>query len=152
MNSELRQKLLLASSVVQQKQILINHVQEQLAETLNLSSLSDIDPQQSLIELVNDSLRAVDFKILLENSLGCKLRSTLLFDYPRINVLVEYLFKEVLQLTSSSDIEKTKQCLDKKDKDEEASLTKEKLAELPVNEIAYMLAKELNTLSVKESL
>ncbi|WP_460206714.1 acyl carrier protein [Scytonema sp. NUACC21] len=152
MNTQFQEKLLLESSLAQQKQILLIHVQEQLAETLNLPSLTDLDSQQSLIELVNDSLKAVDFKISLETSLGCKLRSTLLFDYPRLNVLVDYLFNEVLQLNSHFENEDSQQDEDDKSNKEEVNFAKEQLLKLSANEIAEMLDKELKDLSLEERL
>ncbi|MFK0730753.1 MAG: acyl carrier protein [Gloeotrichia echinulata HAB0833] len=94
--TELQQQLTLASLQEQKKYILFTYIRQQLVEFFNLSSVNDIKPEQNLIEIITDSLKAVDFKILLETSLNSKLRSTLLFEYPRLDLLVDYLVDEVL--------------------------------------------------------
>jgi len=67
-----------------------------LVEFLELDSLDEVGERQSFAELGADSIQAVDFKVKLEKLLDCKLRSTLLFDYPSVNVLADYLVDEVL--------------------------------------------------------
>jgi amino acid adenylation domain-containing protein len=67
-----------------------------LVEFLELDSLDEVGERQSFAELGADSIQAVDFKVKLEKLLDCKLRSTLLFDYPSVDVLADYLVDEVL--------------------------------------------------------
>ncbi|MBJ6764419.1 SDR family NAD(P)-dependent oxidoreductase [Myxococcaceae bacterium JPH2] len=72
------------------------HVRTQLARVLGMSSLEDVGAQQRLFDLGMDSLMAVELKNRLAVSLQRPLRSTLLFDFPRIEALVEHLGREVL--------------------------------------------------------
>ena len=67
-----------------------------LVDFLELDALDEVGERQSFAELGADSIQAVDFKVKLEKLLDCKLRSTLLFDYPSVDVLADYLVDEVL--------------------------------------------------------
>lgn len=82
----------------QRKSLLNDYVRELLADFLGFDSLEDISHDQNFIELGADSLQAVGFKAKLESSLGCSLRTTLLFDHPRMDLLVDYLIDDILPL------------------------------------------------------
>ncbi|MCC5670510.1 acyl carrier protein [Nostoc sp. CHAB 5784] len=43
-----------------------------------------------------DSLMAVELKNRLESTLSCSLPATLVFDYPTIEALVDYLLKDAI--------------------------------------------------------
>jgi amino acid adenylation domain-containing protein len=83
---------------IQRKPILNAYIRELLANFIGMDSPEDITPDQNFIELGTDSLQAVEFKARLESSLSCSLRTTLLFDHPRMDLLVDYLIEEVLPL------------------------------------------------------
>ncbi|MBU8894068.1 SDR family NAD(P)-dependent oxidoreductase [Corallococcus sp. M34] len=76
--------------------LLEEHVRGQLARVLGMSSLEEVGAQQRLFDLGLDSLMAVELKNRLAASLQRPLRSTLLFDFPRIEALVEHLGRDVL--------------------------------------------------------
>ncbi|NEQ87682.1 MAG: acyl carrier protein, partial [Moorea sp. SIO2I5] len=61
-----------------------------------------IEARQSLFNLGLDSLMAVELRNNLEKSTEHSLRSTLLFDYPTLEALVNYLLQEVLILEDTS--------------------------------------------------
>ncbi|MFZ2312853.1 MAG: type I polyketide synthase, partial [Methylobacter sp.] len=82
----------------QRKPILNAYIRELLANFLGMDGPEDITPNQSFIELGTDSLQAVEFKAKLESNLACSLRTTLLFDHPRMDLLVDYLFDDILSL------------------------------------------------------
>ena len=82
----------------QRKPILNAYIRELLANFLGMDGPEDITPNQSFIELGTDSLQAVEFKAKLESNLACSLRTTLLFDHPRMDLLVDYLFDDILPL------------------------------------------------------
>jgi|GEM_PF-865664 len=86
----------------QRKPILNAYIRELLANFIGMDSAEDITPNQSFIELGTDSLQAVGFKSRLESNLVCSLRTTLLFDHPRMDLLVDYLIDEVLPLEPMS--------------------------------------------------
>jgi len=82
----------------QRKPILNAYIRELLANFIGLDRPEDITPNQSFIELGTDSLQAVEFKAKLESNLDCSLRTTLLFDHPRMDLLVDYLIDDILPL------------------------------------------------------
>ena len=86
----------------ERKSLLNAYIRDLLAKFLGLESPESITDDQSFIELGTDSLQAVEFKTQLESKLGCALRTTLLFDHPRINLLVDYLLDNILPLQSST--------------------------------------------------
>jgi NADPH:quinone reductase-like Zn-dependent oxidoreductase/acyl carrier protein len=73
-------------------------VGEHAARALGLGSSKPIDPRTPLGELGLDSLLAVELRNTLGTMLGKPLPATLLFDYPSIETLAQYLFDEVLGL------------------------------------------------------
>jgi acyl carrier protein len=61
----------------------------------------DVDPESvdmraQLTTLGMSSLRAVELKAELEAELGLSLRSSLMFDYPTLELLVPYLLKRIV--------------------------------------------------------
>ena len=82
----------------QRRGLLAEYLRIQVGKTLGVSSPEEIELGQRLFDLGLDSLMAVELRSRLQSSLGCSLRSTLLFDYPTIEALVDYLAKEVLSL------------------------------------------------------
>lgn len=81
---------------------LTSHVRELVAKTLGLKEAGTIELRQRLFDLGLDSLMAIELRSYLQRSLGCNLRSTLLFDYPTLEALVNYLAIEVLNLDNST--------------------------------------------------
>jgi acyl carrier protein len=77
------------------------YVRERVSKVLGLSSAEAIEPRQPLREMGLDSLMAVELRNLVASGLGIerKLSATLLFDYPSIAELVDYLAKDVFSLT-----------------------------------------------------
>ncbi|MDJ1184731.1 non-ribosomal peptide synthetase/type I polyketide synthase [Roseofilum casamattae] len=78
------------------------HVRELVAKTLGFKEPETIELGQRLFNLGLDSLMAIELRSYLQRSLGCNLRSTLLFDYPTLEALVDYLAVEVLDLDNST--------------------------------------------------
>jgi myxalamid-type polyketide synthase MxaB len=77
-----------------------------VAQTLGLKDGQKLEMRQPLFDLGLDSLMAVELKNRLESSLQTSLSSTLLFDYPTLETLVEYLADVIpmeLSITDSSD-------------------------------------------------
>ncbi|MDJ0574306.1 MAG: amino acid adenylation domain-containing protein [Xenococcaceae cyanobacterium MO_234.B1] len=76
--------------------LLMAGVRSQIARTLGLEDSEKIEPGQRLIDLGLDSLMAIELKNYLQSSLECSLRSTLLFDHPTLESLVQYLASDIL--------------------------------------------------------
>ncbi len=86
----------------ERSQVLVDFIRQQLADLLELDSVEEIADTQAFVELGTDSMQAVDFKSRLESQLNCSLRTTLVFDYPRLDILADYLLKDVLQLDAQA--------------------------------------------------
>ncbi|MEO8057468.1 MAG: SDR family NAD(P)-dependent oxidoreductase [Burkholderiales bacterium] len=71
-------------------------VRERALRALGLDPSRAIDPRTPLGELGLDSLLAVELRNTLGKALGHTLPATLLFDYPTITALTDYLVDEVL--------------------------------------------------------
>ena len=81
--------------VNERQTLLIAHIQTELVKLLGIDS-SELEPQQGFLDLGMDSLMAVELKNRLESTLSCSLPATLVFDYPTIEALVDYLLKEAI--------------------------------------------------------
>jgi polyketide synthase 12/myxalamid-type polyketide synthase MxaB len=78
--------------------LVIDQIRRDAARVLGLGDLELLQNNKPLNELGLDSLMAVDLRNGLGNALGCNLPATLLFDYPTVNALAEYLSRTVLGL------------------------------------------------------
>jgi len=92
-----------ASPPAQARRVLLDWVRSEVATFLGLPNADEITARDSFLELGFDSLRAVDFKILLERKLLCGLRSTLLFDHPTPDALARHLADEHLSLPAEGE-------------------------------------------------
>jgi myxalamid-type polyketide synthase MxaB len=77
---------------------LADFIERQAAAVLGIASGKGIDRHQPLREIGLDSLMAVELRNSLCNSLKCTLTPTLLFDYPTIETLVDYVAGQALEL------------------------------------------------------
>ncbi|MFT7465378.1 MAG: acyl transferase domain-containing protein/acyl carrier protein, partial [Pseudohongiellaceae bacterium] len=73
------------------RRLLVEYTCHLADEFLGLPAERAMGPHDGFLDLGFDSLRAVDFKVLLEQRLGCVLRSTVLFDCPTPDTLVDHL-------------------------------------------------------------
>lgn len=73
------------------RKILVDYLREQALEVLGLDKSHFIDQRQSLIRMGLDSLMAVEFRNRLVAAMKRSLTATLLFDYPNLARLAEYL-------------------------------------------------------------
>ena len=82
--------------------MLATFVRECALRALGLDPARTIDPRTPLGELGLDSLLSVELRNTLGRSLGEALPATLLFDYPTIAALTDYLFESVLGLSDAA--------------------------------------------------
>jgi acyl carrier protein len=73
------------------RQALDRHLRSHIAAVLGLESAGAVEPRSRLMDLGMDSLMAVELKRRLENTLGCSLRTTLMFDHPTVEALIAHL-------------------------------------------------------------
>jgi acyl transferase domain-containing protein/acyl carrier protein len=99
--SAFRQKVDLANAG-DRKHLLLEHLRQQIAKVLNMSSVESIDPQLGFIDLGMDSLMAVELSNRLRSSLECPVSAAIAFDYPTIESLVDYFDQTIAaQLTAT---------------------------------------------------
>jgi acyl transferase domain-containing protein/acyl carrier protein len=72
-------------------------VRERALKALGVDPARAVDPRTPLGELGLDSLLAVELRNTLGAALGQTLSATLLFDYPTIDTLTDYLLNDVIQ-------------------------------------------------------
>ncbi len=82
----------------QRRDLLFDHVKAQLVRALDIGAATAISPDQGMTDMGMDSLMAVEISNRLKRSLNCNLPSTLAFEYPTLNMLTDYLAREVLEL------------------------------------------------------
>ena len=109
---------------------LVAHVQKQLAKVLGLDEPQSIEVQQGFFDLGMDSLTSVELRNQLQNNLGTPLPATLLFKYPTVEKLVDYLATEVLALGGKSPSDEEIAELESPILEEVEQFTEEELAEL----------------------
>ncbi|MCC5609394.1 beta-ketoacyl reductase [Nostoc sp. CHAB 5834] len=95
-----------AASVNERQTLLIAHIQTELVKLLGIDA-SELEPQQGFLDLGMDSLMAVELKNRLESTLSCSLPSTLVFDYPTIEALVDYLLKDAIPSLREASLSET---------------------------------------------
>ena len=76
--------------------LLIEHVQQEVARVLALPDKAPVAPTVGLFDLGMDSLMAVELKRRLERSVGFPLPSTLTFNYPNACALAGFLESQIM--------------------------------------------------------
>lgn len=84
------------SSYERRRELLISHICHQIANILGFDSAEDIDDKVGFFDLGMDSLTAVELRNSLQTGLNCALPATLLFDYPSVSSLADYLVEKIL--------------------------------------------------------
>ncbi|MEM7061638.1 MAG: SDR family NAD(P)-dependent oxidoreductase [Cyanobacteria bacterium P01_B01_bin.77] len=79
-----------------QRQYLETFVCQQVCQTLGFQ-LEELDQQAGFFDLGMDSLTALELKNNLQTNLGISLPNTLVFDYPTVAALLEYLTVQLLE-------------------------------------------------------
>ena len=114
------------------RELLLHFLREQLAASLALEP-SQVGLKDSLLELGIDSVKAVEFKFLLESKLDQQISSSLLFDYPTLESLAGFLLELI--------------CQPQKEPDSPAEQT-QTAAGFSQDELARLLAREIRELNL----
>jgi acyl transferase domain-containing protein/acyl carrier protein len=73
-----------------------NNIKEYIKTVIGLSEGTKININTSIFDFGLDSLMAIELKNIIERNVKIKLRSTLLFDYPTVKSLINYIAQEIL--------------------------------------------------------
>jgi acyl carrier protein len=118
------------------RNLLRRRLEQEAIRTLGLDTGERIDPGLPLRELGLDSLMAVQLRNAVSQLVGASLPATLLFNYPSLGQLSDFLADEVLRLnavkTNTEGTETAQTSLDVYSEDELARLLAEKIDELDV--------------------
>jgi acyl transferase domain-containing protein/NAD(P)-dependent dehydrogenase (short-subunit alcohol dehydrogenase family)/acyl carrier protein len=82
----------------ERREFLAEEIERQAGAVLGIASGKRIERHQSLHDVGLDSLMAVELRNTLCQRLNCTLTPTVLFDYPTIETLVNYLADQVLDM------------------------------------------------------
>jgi myxalamid-type polyketide synthase MxaB len=129
--------------VSERRTLLVAYIRTAVASVLGFHAVAPIDTRQALSTLGIDSLMAVDLKNRLEFSIGCALRPTLVFDYPTVEAIADYLLHQVLYVEDTQ--EARPQWHDGETRFSGVQATQ--LEELPEAEAEAMLLDELDKLN-----
>lgn len=121
------------------KRVLLIALCDQAKAALGLLPAFQLDTHQPLNELGLDSLMAIELRNKLSNVVGQTLPATILFDYPTISGLTDYLAHEVLHLETQEVGETGSQT---RTTDEEDTLSVDQ-PQLSDDEVEKLLAEEL---------
>jgi NAD(P)-dependent dehydrogenase (short-subunit alcohol dehydrogenase family)/acyl carrier protein/uncharacterized membrane protein (DUF2068 family) len=84
------------------KKIMLGHLRTELARVLGLESIQQIELKHRLLDFGLDSLMAIELINSLNISLGVNLPATMVFNYPTIGAVIDFIVDEVLELGSDS--------------------------------------------------
>lgn len=124
------------------KSLLVNHVREKAAQILSVANVNSIDLHEPLQTMGLDSLMAVELRNQLGQSVNKALPATLLFEYPTVTALADYLANEILVL--EKDVPEPVTAQVQVTAIEQPSTSS--LDELSDDELAAMLKKKLGNL------
>ncbi len=85
------------------RKLLIRYIEDQVCHILGYDAGQSFRITQGFFDLGINSLTSMEFRNNLQHDLGCRLPSTLVFDYPTIKKLVDYLLAEVLNDEEHND-------------------------------------------------
>ena len=95
---------LIATPAPKRRAALHDHIRQQTLRVLGLASTQAIDPRQPLRELGLDSLMAVELRNALSAGLHHPLPSTLLFDYPTVEALTDFVAQTLWPLAEAAPV------------------------------------------------
>jgi myxalamid-type polyketide synthase MxaB len=87
----------------EQWQFILHFVQGEVIKVLGLNQSETPNIRQGLTDIGMDSLMAVELSNRLQRAVGRSLPSTLIFEYPTIEALTNYLAMDILSLASAMD-------------------------------------------------
>jgi len=140
-------KQLETAQLRERKALLVEHVSYHITQVLGWNPSTPLDHKHGFFSMGMDSLTSIEFRNRLQTSLGSSLPSTLVFNYPTVEELIDYLEQKVLsalmipnsKLPENSSFEPKQ----KEAKTIGATPDLDNNQEKSIDEIAEQLAKQL---------
>ncbi len=82
----------------ERKEKVVEYLKEQTIRVLGLKPGFPLDTSKNLSEMGLDSLMAIELKNTIDKAVGKKLPATLVFNYPSIDAISEFLINDVLKI------------------------------------------------------
>lgn len=121
----------------QAQEILMDHVVNEVKSSLGYDRSASLDPDKSLTELGADSLMAVELRNNFGKSIGKNLPISLLYNYPTITAMVDFLLNEVKGEEAEQEEVETES--------EENNELAESLNEMSEEDLLTLINSELDT-------
>jgi acyl carrier protein len=118
--------------------VVMAHVRDRAVKVLGIDPSSPIEPGVALNEMGLDSLMAVELRNALSAAVGRALPATVLFKYPSLQALTDFLAYEVLGVAAAPPVAAA-------DADIDADLAE--IAPLSDDEVSRLLAEEIRAAS-----
>jgi myxalamid-type polyketide synthase MxaE and MxaD len=93
---------LVSSAADDRRELLAQHVHQLLTEVLGIGTDAYVDRDKGFFELGMDSLTSVQMRSRLERNLRRRWPTTLMFNYPTIDLLTDYLVRELFPNASET--------------------------------------------------
>ncbi|MCC5666482.1 SDR family NAD(P)-dependent oxidoreductase [Nostoc sp. CHAB 5784] len=123
------------------QEMLLAHVQDQVAKVLGRGSSHSLEPHQGFFDIGMDSLTSIELRNRLQTSLGRSLSSTLIFDYPTLDTLAKYLANEMFFVEQSTELPTAIE-----NNHHEQTITSAELKQLSEEDAEALLLKELESI------
>jgi hypothetical protein len=94
---------LAATPPARRRPLVATFVRERALRALGVNPSKAIDPRTPLGEMGLDSLLSVELRNTLSSAIGQPLPATLLFDYPTIDALTDFLLKDKLDVAGDAE-------------------------------------------------
>jgi acyl carrier protein len=94
---------LAAATPGRRRPLVATFVRERAMRALGLNPSKAVDPRTPLGEMGLDSLLSVELRNTLSSAIGQSLPATLLFDYPTIDALTDFLLKDKLDIVANAE-------------------------------------------------
>ena len=138
---------LLSAAPSQRREMLLNHLCQQVAGLLGYDSPQRVDIRQGFFKMGMDSLTTVQLRTRLEASLQRPLPPTLAFEYPTIAALNEYLLEQLSASTDRSSGSAPQAIEPAPVSGDGASADEEDLKNLSADELSDLLDGELSLIN-----
>jgi myxalamid-type polyketide synthase MxaB len=140
-------KQLETAQLRERKALLVAYVSSHVAQVLGGNPSNPLDQKRGFFAMGMDSLTSIELRNRLQTSLGLSLPSTLLFEYPTVEELVDYLAQEIVsalmipdsKISENSSIELEQKAVKMMNTTQDIDNNQEK----SLDEIAKQLAKQL---------